>query len=32
MHIVNATVLERWDALKDEDIVANVLDGHTALR
>ncbi len=31
MHIVNATVLERWDALKDEDIVADVLDGHTAL-
>jgi RNA polymerase sigma-70 factor (ECF subfamily) len=31
MHIVNATVLERWDALKDEDIVAGVLDGHTAL-
>ena len=31
MHIVNATVLERWGALKDEDIVADVLDGHTAL-
>lgn len=31
MHIVNATVLERWDALKDEDIVADVLEGHTAL-
>jgi RNA polymerase sigma-70 factor, ECF subfamily len=31
MHIVSGTVLERWDALKDEDIVADVLDGHTAL-
>ena len=31
MHIVNANVLERWDALKDEDIVTDVLEGHTAL-
>lgn len=31
MYIVNATVLERWDALTDEDIVADVLGGHTAL-
>jgi len=31
MHIVNETVLDRWDALTDEDIVADVLEGHTAL-
>jgi RNA polymerase sigma-70 factor (ECF subfamily) len=31
MHIVNAPVLERWGRLSDEEIVAEVLDGHTAL-
>jgi RNA polymerase sigma-70 factor, ECF subfamily len=31
MHIVNALVLERWGRLSDEEIVAGVLDGHTAL-
>ena len=31
MHIVNAPVLERWGRLSDEEIVAGVLDGHTAL-
>lgn len=31
MHIVNAPVLERWGSLSDEEIVAGVLDGHTAL-
>ncbi len=31
MHIVNAPVLERWSRLSDEEIVAGVLDGHTAL-
>ena len=31
MHIVNAPVLERWGKLTDEEIVAGVLDGHTAL-
>ena len=31
MYIVNATVLGHWDALTDEDIVADVLGGHTAL-
>ena len=31
MYIVDATVLGQWDALTDEDIVADVLGGHTAL-
>ena len=31
MHIVNAPVLERWNALTDEEVVAGVLEGHTAL-
>ena len=31
MHIVSAPVLERWGRLSDEEIVAGVLDGHTAL-
>ena len=31
MHIVNAPVLERWSRLSDEEVVAGVLDGHTAL-
>jgi RNA polymerase sigma-70 factor (ECF subfamily) len=31
MHLVNAAVLERWQALSDEQIVAQVLEGHTAL-
>ena len=31
MYMVNAGVLQRWDALTDEDIVADVLGGHTAL-
>jgi len=31
MHIVNAPVLERWGSLSDEEIVASVLGGHTAL-
>ncbi len=31
MHIVNAPVLERWGRLSDEEVVAGVLDGHTAL-
>lgn len=31
MHIVNAAILERWGTLSDEQIVADVLDGHTAL-
>jgi len=31
MHIVNAPVLERWNTLTDEEIVAGVLAGHTAL-
>ena len=31
MHVVNAAVLERWSALTDEDVVAQVLDGQTAL-
>jgi RNA polymerase sigma-70 factor, ECF subfamily len=31
MHVVNATVLEQWNALSDEQVVADVLDGQTAL-
>lgn len=31
MYSVNAAVLERWDSLSDEDVVANVLEGQTAL-
>jgi RNA polymerase sigma-70 factor, ECF subfamily len=31
MHVVNAGVLERWNVLPDEAIVAQVLDGHVSL-
>lgn len=31
MHMVNAAVLERWKALTDEQVVAQVLEGQTAL-
>lgn len=31
MHVVNAAVLERWGALSDEQIVAQVIGGQTAL-
>jgi RNA polymerase sigma-70 factor, ECF subfamily len=31
MYMVNAPVLERWNALSDEEIVAGVLEGQTAL-
>jgi len=31
MHIVSGAVLERWSALSDEQIVAQVLEGQTAL-
>ncbi len=31
MHMVNGAVLERWTALSDEDVVARVLAGQTAL-
>ena len=31
MHVVNATVLEQWNLLSDEQVVADVLDGQTAL-
>ena len=31
MHLVNGAVLERWQALSDEQIVAQVVGGHTAL-
>src|SRR5215216_4246339 len=31
MHVVSGAVLERWGALSDEDIVARVLEGQTAL-
>ena len=31
MHVVNASVLEQWNALSDEQVVADVLDGQTAL-
>ncbi len=31
MHVVNAAVLEKWIELSDEQVVADVLAGHTAL-
>jgi RNA polymerase sigma-70 factor (ECF subfamily) len=31
MHVVNAAVVDRWSALTDEDVVRQVIDGHTAL-
>jgi RNA polymerase sigma-70 factor (ECF subfamily) len=31
MHIVSGPVLERWDALSDEQVVALVIEGQTAL-
>jgi RNA polymerase sigma-70 factor, ECF subfamily len=31
MHVVSGLVLERWSALSDEQVVAEVLAGHTAL-
>ena len=31
MHVVSGAILDRWTALTDEDIVARVLDGETAL-
>src|SRR5688572_26968175 len=31
MHVVNAAVLEQWNALTDEQVVADVLNGQTAL-
>jgi RNA polymerase sigma-70 factor (ECF subfamily) len=31
MHVVNAAVLEQWSALSDEQVVAQVLAGQTAL-
>ncbi len=31
MHVVNAAVLEQWNTLSDEQVVADVLNGHTAL-
>jgi RNA polymerase sigma-70 factor (ECF subfamily) len=31
MHLVNAQVLEQWNTLTDEQVVAQVLGGHTAL-
>lgn len=31
MHVVNAAVLEQWNALSDEQIVTRVLEGQTAL-
>lgn len=31
MHVVNGAVLERWNALPDEAIVTQILDGHVAL-
>jgi RNA polymerase sigma-70 factor (ECF subfamily) len=31
MYIVNGAVLERWSSLTDEQIVAQVVSGHTAL-
>jgi RNA polymerase sigma-70 factor (ECF subfamily) len=31
MHVVNAAVLEHWSALSDEQIVNQVVEGHTAL-
>ena len=31
MHLVNAAVLEQWNALSDKHVVARVLSGQTAL-
>src|SRR4051812_28082431 len=31
MHIVSAALLERWNGLSDEQVVAQVLEGQTAL-
>jgi RNA polymerase sigma-70 factor, ECF subfamily len=31
MHVINAAVLERWGSLTDEEVVARVLEGQTAL-
>lgn len=31
MHVVNGAVLEQWNQLSDEEVVAQVLRGHTAL-
>jgi RNA polymerase sigma-70 factor, ECF subfamily len=31
MHVVNAAVLEQWNTLSDEQVVADVLEGQTAL-
>src|SRR5687767_11264361 len=31
MHVVNAAVLERWNQLTDEEVVAQVIAGQTAL-
>src|ERR671916_2413408 len=31
MHVVNAAVLDQWSALTDEQVVAHVLAGQTAL-
>jgi RNA polymerase sigma-70 factor (ECF subfamily) len=31
MHVINGAVLERWNALDDEQVVVEVLRGHTAL-
>jgi RNA polymerase sigma-70 factor (ECF subfamily) len=31
MHVVSGAILDRWTALTDEDIVARVLEGQTAL-
>jgi RNA polymerase sigma-70 factor (ECF subfamily) len=31
MHVVSATVLDRWTGLSDEEVVARVLQGQTAL-
>jgi len=31
MHLVNAQVLEQWNTLIHEQVVAQVLGGHTAL-
>src|SRR6476659_5442182 len=31
MHVVSGAILDRWTALTDEDIVARVHDGQTAL-
>jgi RNA polymerase sigma-70 factor (ECF subfamily) len=31
MHVVNAAVLEQWNTLSDEQVVADVLEGQTVL-